>query len=151
MLDFFIVGIFVVGIVLALLSQRIDDRISGNCADKKVFNASKGLVVLATAFIVGSISYLVSQMTCSKTFGSKTTSLLVFVSFFLLLGIALIVLGIRITANLQNVNNIDNEKCLEAKEISKQVTYLGVLMTVLCIGYLGYRIYSAEKIVLKGK
>jgi len=122
------VSIFIFGVLLLSLSGNIESDIV-KCTNEKVRNANRLLVITATTLIVGSISYLLCNWKC-KTISQPTITL--YMSFFIILGIGLIMIGQSIR------DNASESECSKSKQDALSITLVGTLMVIMCVSYIVY-------------
>ena len=84
--------VLICGIVLAVVSQQIDDKITGVCTDKNVIRANKALVVISTICVILPIAYMMCSSKC-QTVKSYSTDTFIYLIFLGLLGLTLTTLG----------------------------------------------------------
>jgi magnesium-transporting ATPase (P-type) len=132
-MSMFMVFVFVLGLLLMMQSNRIDSKLKSTC--KKVRDANKILLILASVFMTASVSYMVCSFSCSSGSSSSYGSN-VYLGFILVLGVALTVLG-------SMINGYSNGSgCSGVKSEVTYVISIGVLMTVSCIVYITYKGYK---------
>lgn len=132
----FAIGMFILGIILIVLNFQIDSSVhSTQCVDTQLQNCNKGILVLGTAAIVASASYLGCQIKSGSGQSIITTEM--YASFCLVLGIVIVVLG----SIMQSRAN-KSTSCTKAKNKTTPVIILGSLMIVIAGGYLSLYVYN---------
>ena len=133
----FCLAILILGIVMLVTNFQVDNALRGKqCTDSALNNANKGILVLAVTAIVSSLGYMACLSKCTSGVGSVYETE-VYVGFSLLLGIVLIALGSVIH------NRAAKEmSCESAKHHTTLLVTIGVIMTVISGGYLGFYAYE---------
>ena len=133
----FAISILVLGLIMLVTNFQIDNALRGqNCEDVALNNANKGILVIAVAAIVSSLSYMACIAKCSDT-GENILETELYAGFTLVLGIVLISLGSVVNSRAGAVPS-----CAAAKHHSGLLVTIGVIMTVVAGGYLGWYAYE---------
>jgi hypothetical protein len=127
--------IFILGVILVVTSNKVDGSIQAGCTSDKLRNANKGILVIGVVFMVSSVAYMICHSKCNCG-GSGSMDTKMYVGFSLVLGIVLTVLGGIVKGQSDKAN------CDVKGEVST-VLGIGVIMIVLCSGYLGYEGYKS--------
>ena len=128
-LTIFMVFVLVIGIVVAVISQQIDDRITSVCSDKDIIRSSKALVVLSTICVILPIAHFVCNATCSDK-RAYSADVFIYLIFLGLLGVTLTVLG----GVLLGVSKKTPE-CDKIETQSWIIIALGGVLTLMAIGF----------------
>ncbi len=135
----FSLSILVLGIILIVSNFNIDNAIKSTCTDDALHNSNKGILVLAVAAIVFSLSNMTCTWKCDcSNSGVLATEL--YVGLIFLLGIVLISLGITIQNKAKK-----SLTCKKAGAHATAVITAGSLMTAFAGSYLIYVVYTMNK------
>lgn len=132
---FFFVGIFILGVILLITSQSIDNAIKATCTSTKLRNSNKGILVIGMMFVVSSVSYLTCHMKCDCG-GMGVLDTNVYIVFCLALGIVLAVLASQVTS--------ESSGDCDVKGNATVVLIIGIIMAVGCFGYFVFTMYRSR-------
>lgn len=137
----FLLAILVLGVILYMLSSKIEDS---KCVNDAVRSANKGLVVISVLFVAMPIAALGFHMRCEKVkeYKGKLDEMNMYAIFFLLMGAVLVSLGATIHTNAKACNDVVGSS--SAKSGATSVIVIGVLSILMSGGYLGYS-YTSKK------
>jgi hypothetical protein len=138
---------FIIGIIILLVSLKIDNLITINsCTDKDLRNANIGILLTSTILTCLSASYIGCFVRCKDCFSknSKTTetnsvtgSPIFFNILSILLGIILIIFG--------SIINSKGKNCKDVSSNSNYIWGLGLAITLISFALLSIRIYKKYK------
>lgn len=130
----FFIGVFILGVILVITSQRVDNAIKSTCTSTKLRNSNKGILVIGMIFVVSSISYLSCHATCKcGDIGGLDTK--IYLAFCMALGIILTVLSGIISS--ESSGNCD------VKGNTTAVLIIGIMMIIGCPVYFAFSMYKS--------
>jgi len=116
--------VFIIGFILLIISQAIDNNISDKCKDNTIRVCNKAIYTIGILFIVLPFTFLLCGKEVSESY--KNTQL----GFFLLLGFLLIILGSIIMSKATG-------DCEDSKRHGGAILGIGITFFVLVSIYLG--------------
>lgn len=139
---------FIVGLIILLVSLRIDNLITINsCTDKDLRNANIGIMLTSTILTCLSASYIGCFVRCKECFAknaketpeqkSVTGSPIFFNILSLILGIILIIFGSIINSKGKNCKNVSSN--------SNYIWGLGLTISIISLGVLSIGLYKKIK------
>lgn len=133
----FMMVLFILGMVLVFSSLKISADIKNTCASNALRNSNRGILIIGVVFVVSSASFLLCHTRCTCTGGVNATANH-YTIFSLVLGIILIILGATINAEAKG-------ECEGAKGQTSLILTIGIIATIMSLGFLGYRGYEVYK------
>lgn len=139
----FMALIGVLGLFLSSMSLTIDNKLKNKpCNSIKLKNSIQAVGILGLTGIVASISYFICIMRCNNCneVSNENSQLAIYgyLSFVLMIGIVIIVLGFIIQAE-------SKDSCEDAAKYAASIWVTGVLLVLLSGGYLGFNVYTKYK------
>lgn len=129
MITNFAIGLIVLSFTLKLINSL------GKCTNKNIRNCLTGLMITSLILVVSSISFVVCNINCNCD-SQKSFSKIIHITYFILLGITITVLG-----SVINVTARGNTDCQSLKGPSNILWVLGVIIIITSIvfGVVEYR------------
>lgn len=130
----FILLVLVLGLVMCILSIRINKQIAG-CPSTKLGNANRWGLVISVAMIASAISFFLCKWNspASPSGSMMAHPLLLYTVFLLVLGIVLIVLGGVMSSEMKKLN------CTVGKREVMGVWVMGIVLLLVSLGYMVMR------------
>jgi NADH:ubiquinone oxidoreductase subunit 5 (subunit L)/multisubunit Na+/H+ antiporter MnhA subunit len=139
---------FIVGIIILLVSLKIDNLITNNsCTDKDLRNANIGIMLTSTILTCLSASYIGCFIRCKDCFSknskkttetnSVTASPIFFNVLSIILGIILIIFG--------SIINSKGKSCKDVSSNSNYIWGLGLTITSVSLVLLGINMFKKIK------
>ena len=131
----FMVLMMVIGILLLILTKRVNDEIKPGCISEKLRNANRGVLVVGVLLIAIGASNLICEWRCDCSSSSLESDklILIYSTVVSLLGIVLISLGAVISSESKDLCNAPS---------GNSIWQLGIIATIIPLAYIGYDIYG---------
>lgn len=139
-LNFFMIMLFIIGFYILFISNKLDSLTLG-CSSIKLKNSIKSLLIIGTAFMVLSVSYLLFNFNCKCTNTSLSQNF--YVGFIFILGILLILTSIVM------ISESKTEKCKISKNVITSLLTIGISLFLISIIIVFLKIYSLKKLSKK--
>jgi hypothetical protein len=130
-LTVFMCALFILGLILVISSIRVDTQLRESCKSEKLRNYNTIILAIGIIFMVSSISFLICRTRCNCG-KSDSADAMIYAVFSIVLGIFLIFLG----ATVHSESNSQN--CTDGASHASLVWIIGLLMTLVSSGYIGY-------------
>jgi len=137
--NYFILFIAIIGIILAILNNTIERRLSDTCTSNAIQTSLRVILVISVTFIVSSICYLICNMKCNclKAESSLSSPMMFFLPFVGILGIILISTGAVIKNELSKLNCAD----------SSAPSWIIAIGSFCLIGSIGAGVYQYRDVI----